>query len=295
MAKFRIEPHLRLHEWVAEERGYFAAVGLDYEFDAGLASRAVRTGPVIAAGAAPLQVRSGAFEDMEKGRSSDVSSACHWAVNAAASSGHGKMWGRAYSVCPGGIFVAPESDLRAPEDLAGVPVAVGYHSGSHYSSLQALEVYLERPEIVFDFAGLPLDRVRFALDRTIPAAAVWGGHSYLLEQHGFRKLLDTTFVMGFLIAEDADLEAVERYFEALRLAQQEIDIAPEAYKHYWLTEMPEDLAARADVRRFGPGERVVFEPYTEEMFERTHRWMLTRDLLELEASTKSSYAAAVLA
>ncbi len=24
---------------------------------------------------------------------------------------------------------------------------------------------------------------------------------------------------------------------------------------------------------FGPGERLVFEPYTREMFERTHRWM----------------------
>ena len=29
--KFIIEPHFRLHEWVAEEKGYFAAAGLsDY-------------------------------------------------------------------------------------------------------------------------------------------------------------------------------------------------------------------------------------------------------------------------
>ena len=32
MAKFIIEPHFRLQEWVAEEKGYFAAEGLDYEF-----------------------------------------------------------------------------------------------------------------------------------------------------------------------------------------------------------------------------------------------------------------------
>src|SRR6201996_9613476 len=32
MAKFLIEPHFRLHEWVAEEKGYFRAEGLDYEF-----------------------------------------------------------------------------------------------------------------------------------------------------------------------------------------------------------------------------------------------------------------------
>ena len=28
-----------------------------------------------------------------------------------------------------------------------------------------------------------------------------------------------------------------------------------------------------DVRAFGPGERLVFEDYTRETFERTRRWM----------------------
>ena len=32
MPKFVIEPHFRLQEWVAEEKGYFRAEGLDYEF-----------------------------------------------------------------------------------------------------------------------------------------------------------------------------------------------------------------------------------------------------------------------
>ena len=32
MSKFLIEPHFRLQEWVAEEKGYFRAEGLDYEF-----------------------------------------------------------------------------------------------------------------------------------------------------------------------------------------------------------------------------------------------------------------------
>ena len=32
MSKFVIEAHFRLHEWVAEEKGYFAEEGLDYEF-----------------------------------------------------------------------------------------------------------------------------------------------------------------------------------------------------------------------------------------------------------------------
>ena len=32
MPKFVVAPHFRLQEWVAEEKGYFAAEGLDYEF-----------------------------------------------------------------------------------------------------------------------------------------------------------------------------------------------------------------------------------------------------------------------
>jgi hypothetical protein len=32
MVKFLVEPHFRLQEWVAEEKGYFSAEGLDYEF-----------------------------------------------------------------------------------------------------------------------------------------------------------------------------------------------------------------------------------------------------------------------
>ncbi len=39
MAKFIIAPRMRLHEWVAEEKGYFSAGGLDYEFHAALTRR----------------------------------------------------------------------------------------------------------------------------------------------------------------------------------------------------------------------------------------------------------------
>ena len=32
MATFKIEPHFRLQEWVAEEKDYFREEGLEYEF-----------------------------------------------------------------------------------------------------------------------------------------------------------------------------------------------------------------------------------------------------------------------
>ena len=291
MAKFRIQPHVRLQEWVAEELGLFAAEGLEYEFEPqGLAGASVQPSD-----AAPIEVRRGAFEDMEEGRTCDVSAACHWAVNAAASTSHGRMWGRAYSVCVSGIFVAADSPYRRPEDLAGVKVGVGHHSGSHYSGIQGLEPFLAREDIALDFVGLPFDRVRQLRDGRIPAANVFGAQYYILEQLGFRKLVDSTFIMGFLVAPGSDPDDLDRYFRAIRRAQREIDLEPERYKHYWLREMPADLAELVDVRRFGPGERIVFEPYTRDMFERTHRWMAGWQLFDSQTAARPSYEEAVIA
>jgi NitT/TauT family transport system substrate-binding protein len=44
-----------------------------------------------------------------------------------------------------------------------------------------------------------------------------------------------------------------------------------------------------DVRRFGPGERIVPQPYTEEMFERSHRWMRSWDLLDPSIAVDARY------
>ncbi|HEY6278150.1 MAG TPA: hypothetical protein VIX86_17680 [Streptosporangiaceae bacterium] len=293
---FLIQPHVRLHEWVAEEHGYFREAGLDYEFEPrGLAGSTVTTSAEGTADPEPGGFTSGALEDMQQGRSCDISAACHWAVNTASTSGGGKMWGKAYSVCPSGIFVPPESACQRPEDLAGVAVGVGYHSGSHYSALQGLEQYLARPQIELSFIGLPYDRVRLTLDRKVPAANVFGPSYYVLEQHGFRKLVDTTFIMGFFVADDASGDDVDKYFAGLRRAQRDIDLEPDRYKHYWLREMPGDIQRLVDVRRFGPGERIVTEPYTREMFELTHRWLRAWDLLDPAASPRPDYAQAVLA
>jgi NitT/TauT family transport system substrate-binding protein len=295
MGKFLIQPHVRLQEWVADDLGLFADEGLDYDFEPqGFAGASRPKATVTAGDSAPLDIRSGAFEDMSEGRSCNVSSACHWAVNAAASTNHGKMWGKAYTVSECGIFVAADSAYRKPEDLAGVPVGVGYHSGSHYSAIQGLEPFLERDQIELSFIGLPFDRVRSMLDGEAQAANVFGAQYYILEQLGFRKLVDTTFVIGFLVSDDADADDLERYFRAIRRAQREIDLEPERFKHFWERELPDDMRELVDVRRFGPGERIVFEPYTRDMFERTHRWMESWELFDAQAAGMPQYENVVL-
>ena len=291
MSRFVIQPHTRIQEWVALEHGFFADEGLEYELEESFAAKF--RNPTLGMTGSPGDIRIGAFEHMAAGRSCDISSACHWAVNMAATAEHGRMWGHAYSVTPSAIWVAPESPLRRPEDLAGQDVAVGFHSGSHFSALQALESILPAPAIKLAFVGLPFDRVQLLLDRRVPAANVFGTAGYVLEQQGFRKIVDTSFMIGFLVRAGAADGDVRKYFSGLRRAQHEIDVEPERYKHYLVDELPEVFKPLLDTRACGTGERIVFEPYTREMYERTHRWMAERQLFAGAADLAPRYDEAV--
>jgi len=291
MGRFRIQSHARLQEWVAEEKGYFKDEGLDYEF---IVKPIAAWSDVQSTESAPEELRAGAFESFEEGRACDLSAACHWTVNMAASAGHGRMWGRAYSVTPSGIYVPPESPIKKPEDLANVPVTAGYHSGSHFSTLQNLERFLKREEIKLHFAGLLLDRLVLLVDRKVAAASLFGAPLYVAEQLGFRKIVDTSFMIGHLITGDANEEEVERYFRALRRAQRDIDMEPELYKHYFLRELPERFQRMVDIRMFGPGERLVFEPYPKEVFERTRRWIESWNLFPPEQTGNAGYESSVV-
>jgi hypothetical protein len=292
MARFLIQSHGRLQEWVAEEQGYFKEEGLNYEFL--VKPIATWSAHVQSVESAPPDVQRGAFESIEDGRGCHLSAACHWTVNMAASAGHGKMWGHCYSISPSGIFVPPESPIRKPEELADVPITVGYHSGSHFSTIQGLEQFLKREQIKLHFAGLLLDRLALLVERKVQAAGLFGAPFHVVEQLGFRKIVDTTFMIGHMVSGDADLEDVQRYFNALRRAQHDIDMAPELYKHYFLTELPERYHEMVDIRMFGPGERLVFEPYPREAFERTRAWIDSWNLFSPEQTGASGYDAAVV-
>jgi NitT/TauT family transport system substrate-binding protein len=265
----KIMPHGRLQEWVAQEKGYFTAEGLEYSFviseDYGV-HRPRRDD----AG----EIKTGAFETFGAGRDgADVSCACHWATSAAAGEQVGQLVTTAYSVAPCAIVVPPESPIRRPADLAGVPVGVGYHSGSHFATLQALEAVLSPGEVKLTFQGPPNERLDALLGRQVEAATTWGVPLYIAEAFGFRKVVDATFMIGFLVTgSDVSRADIEKYLAALRRAQMEIDLHPELYKHYHLRAVPEKYREQADVRAFGTGERIVFLPYTREVFAATQQW-----------------------
>ena len=287
MDKFIIEPHFRLQEWVAEEKGYFKDEGLDYEFRELIRST---DGQHHYQGD-----KVGAFQALEKGRASHVSCACHWTVDVAASKGHGKLYADVYSVAPSGIFVPPDSPVRTPEDLAGVPISVGYQSGSHYSTIQALEPYMPADRINLSFAdGMLFKRMEMLIDGKAPASALFSGPYYFAEQLGFRKIIDTTFMISTMIAGTPDAEDLRKFFRALKRAQRDIDLRPERYTHYYKNEFPVSWHAAMDTRRWGPGERIVFEPYTKDVYDETFRWIAERGLFADGGMGAGHYESAIV-
>jgi ABC-type nitrate/sulfonate/bicarbonate transport system substrate-binding protein len=287
MSRFLIEPHFRLQEWVAEEKGYFRSEGLEYEFQEFVRST---NGQHHAASG-----KTGAFQSIERGRTSNVTCACHWTVNVAASRGHTKLYADAYSVAPAAIFVPAESPIRTPADLAGVPISVGYQSGSHYSTIQALESYLQPDQIKLSFdEGMLFHRMEAFLQGKVPAATLFSGPYYFAEQLGHRKIMDTTFMIASMINGDPDPEDVRKYYRALRRAQRDIDVRPEMYTHYYSKEFPLRFHAAMDTRRWGPGERIVFEPYSKQVFDESFAWIAARRVFDASAMGAGDYDQSVI-
>jgi NitT/TauT family transport system substrate-binding protein len=71
-----------------------------------------------------------------------------------------------------------------------------------------------------------------------------------------------------------------------------LDLTPEPYKHYYAREIPPRFHDLIDVRGFGPGERIVFLPYTPEAYEHAQQWMQARGLFE-PATSMPDFATAV--
>jgi hypothetical protein len=78
----------------------------------------------------------------------------------------------------------------------------------------------------------------------------------------------TTMITGTPEPDD-----LKKFFRALKRAQRDIDLRPDLYTHYYKNEFPLRYHAMMDTRRWGPGERIVFEPYTREVFDETFKWI----------------------
>ena len=278
MGKFIIQPHGRLQEWIAHEKGYFRDEGLDYEFVRGPSADTTKS---VDASGKVTDLLSGAFESYKhaggnKGVKSDISCACHWAVNQASSHKIGTMWGKSYVVTPGGVMVPPDSKITRPEDLAGQEIAVGYHSGSHFTTIQSLEPFLTKEQIKLGSA------VRSGHASTSASAAIARGERLGIVVSGFGAVgsagLDASFAIAFMFRRRRSRRCREIY-ERHETAQMELDFAPKNIAHY-LNEIR--IVTRRRSRPVLAGRTSSF-CRTPEMYAKTQAWIHERGLFEGQA------------
>src|SRR4051794_18923208 len=101
-------------------------------------------------------------------------------------------------------------------------------------------------------------------------------------------------MIATMIAGDPDPSELRKFFAALRRAHRDIDLRPELYTHYYRNEFPERYHAVMDTRRWGPGERVVFEPYTREAYQQSFDWIAAHEIFAADRMGSGDYDSAAV-
>ncbi len=261
-----------LNDFVAKEEGFFAAEGLDVEFD----------WPTFR-GTQSSWKNLDYFErpqDKPYAEGAEViQGACVWGSICNASAGMGRFVAEAYGVSPWAIFVRPQSAIREPADLKDVPVAVGMRAGSHFNVPFRLEKYLPLAQIKTVNVGGFGARLQALLDGEVEAASLLPPQIAMAEQLGLRKIIEDTFHTLWWVPSNAPAAIVRGYVNALERAERALEADLARYLPLWRLAVPPEFAQHSwDFARFGRGERFVHQPIPQdefaEVFAQVERWGL---------------------
>jgi len=260
---------MRLHEWIAFEEGYFAEQGLEPEV-------------MMDVYVGMMQGWSGEYGDRPQdkifpGPTQAIGNACAWGSVCNAGAGMGKFVADAYGIARHAIYVRPDSFIRRPEDLRGVPVAVGLMAGSHYNVPYRLEKYMPLEDIAIAPVGGFGRRLDALLKGEVEATSLLDPQIYMAEELGLRKILDGEFSTLWWVDERSDPDVLRRYFTALARAEQALDRDLARYLPLWHKCIPREFKDRPwRVETWGAGERFVFARYPEEklreVLDAINRW-----------------------
>ena len=275
----RIAPKgMGLNDFVAMQEGFFAAEGLDVEFD----WKTFRGTQSSWKGLDYLQRPQD--RPYTQDNADVIQGACVWGSICNASAGMGRFVADAYGVSPWAIFVRPDSPIRKPADLKDIPISVGMRAGSHFNVPYRLEKYLPLANIKTVNTGGFGARLKALLDGEVDAASLLPPQIAMAEQLGLRQILADTFHTLWWVPEAAPAEIVTSYLRALERAEQALDADLEKYLPLWKLAVPAEFenVHPWDFRRFGRGERFVYRPIPhsefDEVLEQVERWGLDQYL-----------------
>lgn len=209
--------------------------------------------------------------------------ACHWGQvrRAQDSERGGRIAGKRSAIGVQAIFSAPGSRFTHPQTLANQPVAVRFHRGSHYATLQLLEGFLRREEI--DVVNMAHQEGYEAVrSGEIAAVSLMDPWITLAEKEGFQKIAETHYVGTEIAAPDVDAETWEAIHRALKKAVVLINADKKKYVPLILAALPDKyrgLVTPDDVHL--PRLRYVDPaPYDEQEFQQTYDWLVSWGLAE---------------
>jgi len=215
----------------------------------------------------------------------DAFNVCEWgAIKRTAVEGRvrpGVIVGYRESVTAMGIVARKDSGIVRPEDLAGVPVAVQEHTGSHYMAIKMMEGFLPKSEIRTVHVGGPLARLRALLEGRVQAATLMEPFLSYAEKDGY--LITLAYYNGLVVAPpDFDRAKFQRLQAIVRRAVDLINADVRKYAPLLLNDLPPDLRANMtlDDLHLERLRYVYPRPYTTRDYERAAAWMQEWGLLE---------------
>jgi NitT/TauT family transport system substrate-binding protein len=279
LQRVKIAPKgMGLNDFVAMQEGYFAAEGLDVEFD----WKTFRGTQSSWKGLDYLQRPQDRPYTQDK--SEVIQGACVWGSICNASAGMGHFVADAYGISPWAIFVRLDSSIRKPEDLKDVPVSVGMRAGSHFNVPYRLEKYLPLENIKTVNTGGFGARLKALLDGEVEAASLLPPQIAMAEQLGLRPIIADTFHTLWWVPEGAAAELVTGYLRALDRAEKALEADLGKYLPLWKLAVPAEFETTHpwDFTRFGRGERFVYQAIPRSEFDdvlaQVKRWGLDQYL-----------------
>ena len=274
LTPINVVPHFsRLHEWIALEEGYFQDEGLEPHMFTDDMMHSVSSHHGDEYGKRP--------QDLPFVEGQEVAnSACEWGSACNAGAGMGRVVPDLYSVGRYAIFVRPGSEIERLYELRDVAVGIGQMAGSHFTTLKTLGEVLPKEHIKTVHTGGPGERLVALLDEEVEAANLLDPEIPIAEAKGLRKLAQGEFVITFWVSPTIAQDTLAKFFRALRLAEEALEQNTDRYLHLWERNIPPAFEGDHDYASFGRGEKLIFEPYSLEMFEDAMQFARAWDLHE---------------
>jgi NitT/TauT family transport system substrate-binding protein len=280
-----------LNDFVAMQEGFFAAEGLDVDFDWKTFRGTQASWKELNYFQRPQD------RPYTEDKQDVIQGACLWGTICNASAGMGRAVTDGYGESPWAIFARPDSKIRRPEDLRNVPIAVGMRAGSHFNVPYRLEKYLPLAEIKTVNTGGFGARLKALLDGEVDAASLLPPQIAMAEQLGLRKIIEDRFKTVWWVPAAAPEQVVHGYMRALNRAEEALEQNLAKYLPLWRLAVPAEFENFHpwDFTKFGRGERFVNKPLPREdfaeVFAQVERWGLDQYVKDRSPETLSYTAA----